>query len=230
MLMSDTFLRTEDAESIFCDSGFHMDSVMQRLIVEQDRPEYLRSFFQMLVGRSGLESKTSLVAQVKTRSHNEHVLCMIEMRSAVQENGDIIIGVKFSPEVTVDVDPFFYDLGLALKKGNSSETVVDSDTSPTLGSAHTSSDENIRNFMQNTRSSEISPPRPSRSRSPPTLESTKRVVVSQQSMTSTVSNSSRSSGGSSGGGEPRRVPITPTGLGRVKQLFSRTRSSKSLKS
>jgi hypothetical protein len=258
--MSDMFLKTEEAQSIFEESGCHPDSVMQRLIVEHDRPEYLRSLMQMLVRRSGFESKASLVAQVNVRgSAEEPVLCMIEMRSAVRENGDIILGVKFIPEVhtDVDVDPFFYGLGKALKKGDSEQqtnsdvlSISDVPQLHLLGSATSSSEENIRKYRERSKNKiqeeehqpySLPPTLTAtfgRSRSPVSIPFGPLIVEDKlKSVPSTISNSSSSrcsSGSTAGaheGGDIQEPTLQTRGsFSMAKRMvagLSRTMSSRS---
>lgn len=101
--MAASFVSAHEAEAIYGASSSDPDSVMRRLIVQQDRPKYLKAMTDLIVRHHELIGETSLIAHVNAR-RGPPVLSLVQLRSSF--HGDsVVFGVKFIPMPSSDYLP-----------------------------------------------------------------------------------------------------------------------------
>jgi len=157
---SDSFARdfasSTDCEAVHERGGGDPDAVMRRLVCTRDRQAYLAAASSLFLG-SGKEggrggemlSEGSVVASIRGRRGK--MLSLLEIRTYVSEDGGFVaLGFRVTPDSSDEVaaaDPFFYNLGRALK-GESRGTPAPASPCGKLneGTTTESSDEELRKF------------------------------------------------------------------------------------
>jgi hypothetical protein len=100
--MTEKFISTKEANSIYMSADGDPDSVAKRLIASRDRSAYMKAVCSLMVNHPTMNSESSLLLHCNLRnSDSDAILCLCQIRVSMSVDGkDVCIGTKFTPMPT----------------------------------------------------------------------------------------------------------------------------------
>jgi hypothetical protein len=143
--MTEKFISTKEANSIYMSADGDPDSVAKRLIASRDRSAYMKAVCSLMVNHPTMNSETVLLLHCNLRnSDSDAILCLCQIRVSMSVDGkDVCMGTKFTPMPTtseyITVKPMASSLRMSPPPFHMSSRDQSNSTSPSPSMSSSSS-------------------------------------------------------------------------------------------